>query len=157
MLEHCEFERFVNSIMATSTSIKVNSVMAMSTSINGRRQVSWKKVQTCLHLIFVHVDKSSIRRAKQTKTRRTVQNAEINFRKHLCNVADDARPVQSRSADQNHILIAVVARELHGDVLPAELTFCVLGAQIHLPTPVSQHSGETVGDVPPLKNTSLVA
>ena len=91
-----------------------------------------------------------------TKTRRTVQNAESSFSRHLCNVADDARPVEDGSADQNHILIAVVARELHGDVLPNKLTFCVLGAQIHLPTPVSQHSEETVRVVPLLKNASLV-
>ena len=86
--------------MATSTSIEINSVMAMSTSIKGRRPVPWKK----------------------TKTRGTVPNAEINFRRHLCNVADDDSPVESRRADQNHILIAVVARELHGD----KLTFWVL-------------------------------
>ena len=53
--------------------------------------------------------------------------------------------MESRSADQNHILIAVVAKELHGDD--------ILGAgrvhhtQIHLPTPVSQHSEETDGEV----------
>ena len=84
---------FINSIMATSTTIKINSVMATSTSIKGCRPVPWKKA----------------------KTRRTVPNAEINFRRHLCSVADDDSPVESRSADQNHILIAVVARELHGD------------------------------------------
>ena len=56
---------------------------------------------------------------------RTVQNAESSLRRHLCNVADDARPMEDESADQNHILIAVVARELHGDV-PDELTFWVL-------------------------------
>ena len=55
--------------------------------------------------------------SRADKTSRTVHNAEINFRRHLCNVADDARPVESRSDDQNHILIAVVARELHGDKL----------------------------------------
>ena len=76
---------YINSIMATSTSIKINSVMAMSTSIKGRRPVPWKKA----------------------KTRRTVPNAEINFRRNLCNVADDDSPVESRRAD--HILIAVVA------------------------------------------------
>ena len=70
------------------------------TSIKGRRPVPWEKV----------------------KTRRTVPNAEIHFRRHLCNVADDDSPVESRRADQNHILIAVVARELHGD----KLTFWVL-------------------------------
>ena len=86
--------------MATSTSIKINSVMAMSTSIKGRRPVPWKKATT----------------------RRTVPNVEINFRRHLCNVADDDSPVESRKADQNHIWIAVVARELHGD----KLTFWVL-------------------------------
>ena len=91
---------FINSIMATSTTIKINSVMATSTSIKGRRPVPWKKV----------------------KTRRTVPNAEIHFRRRLCNVADDDSPVESRRADQNHILIAVVARELHGD----KLTFWVL-------------------------------
>ena len=91
---------FINSIMATSTTIKINSVMATSTSTKGRRPVTWKKV----------------------KTRRTVPNAEINFRRHLCNVADDDSPVESRRADQNHILIAVVAKELHGD----KLTFWVL-------------------------------
>ena len=81
----------------------INSIMATSTSIKGRRPVPWKKV----------------------KTRRTVPNAEIHFRRHLCNVADDARPMEDGSADQNHILIAVVARGLHGDVLD-ELTFWVL-------------------------------
>ena len=86
--------------MATSTSIKINSVMAMSPSIKGCRPVLWKKA----------------------KTRRTVPNAEINFRRHLCNVADDDSPVESVRAVQNHILIAVVARELHGD----KLTFWVL-------------------------------
>ena len=91
---------FINSIMATSTTIKINSVMATSTSIKGRRPVPWEKA----------------------KTRRTVQNAEINFKRHLCNVADDARSVESRSADQKLILIAVVARELHG----GKLTFLVL-------------------------------
>ena len=91
---------YINSIMATSTSIKINSVMAMSTSITGRRPVPWKKA----------------------KTRRTVTKAEINFRRHLCNVADDDSPVESRRADRNHILIAVVAREMHGD----KLTFWVL-------------------------------
>ena len=89
---------YINSIMATSTSIKINSVMAMSTSIKGRRPVPWKKA----------------------KTRRRVPNAEIRI--HLCNVADDDSPVESRRADQNHILIAVVARELHCD----KLTFWVL-------------------------------
>ena len=72
----------------------------MSTSIKGRRPVPWKKA----------------------KTRRTVTNAEINFRRHLCNVADDDSPVESRRADRNHILIVVVARELHG----VKLTFWVL-------------------------------
>ena len=91
---------FINSIMATSTTIKINSVMATSTSIKGRRPVPWEKV----------------------KTRRTVPSAEINFRRHLCNVADDDSPVESRRADQNHILIVVVARELHGD----KLTFWLL-------------------------------
>ena len=86
--------------MATSTSIKINSVMAMSTSIKGCRPVPWEKA----------------------KTRRTVPNAEINFRRHLCNVCDDARSVETRTADQKLILIAVVARELHGD----KLTFWVL-------------------------------
>ena len=86
--------------MATSTTIKINSVMATSTSNKGRRSVPLKKV----------------------KTRGTVPNAEIDFRRHLCNVADDDSPVESRRADQNHILIAVVARELHGD----KLTFRVL-------------------------------
>ena len=109
---------FINSIMATSTSIKINSVMATFTLIKGRRQLSWKKVQTRLGLIVVHVDQSSILRAELTKTCRTVQNAE----RHLCNVADDVRPVESRRANQNHILIAVVARELHAD----KLTFWVL-------------------------------
>ena len=85
--------------------------------LKGRSQVSWKKVQTCLGFIFVHVDKSSILRAELTKTSRTSQNAKINYRRHLCNVADDASPVENRSADQNHILIAVFARELHDDVL----------------------------------------
>ena len=55
-------------------------------------------------------------------SKRTVQNAESSFRRHLCNVADDSGPVENRSVDQNHILIAVVARELHGD----KLTFWVL-------------------------------
>ena len=76
----------------------------MSTSIKGRRPVPWKKV----------------------KTRRTVPNAEINFRRHLCNVADDDSPVESRRADQNHIVIAVVARELHGDKLYVAKCYIIL-------------------------------
>ena len=114
--------------------------MATSTSIKVRRQVPWKKVQTCLNLIFVRVDQSSILRTELTKTRRTVQNAESIVRRHLCNVADDASPVEDGSADQNLILIAVFARELHDNVPTDKLTFCVLGAQIHLPTPASQRS-----------------
>ena len=102
--------------------------MGTSTSINGRRPVPWKKAKTRLSLIFVHVDKSSILRAELIKTSRTVHNAEISFRRHLCNVADVASPVEDGSADQKHILIAVFARGLHDDVPPDKLTFCVLGA-----------------------------
>ena len=115
--------------------------MATSTSIKGRRPVQWKKAKTPSNLIFVHVKKSSIMTAAVKHASRTVQNAESSFIRHLCNVADDARPVESRSADQNDILIAVVARELHGD----KRTFSVLGAQIHLPTPALQRSDKDWG------------
>ena len=43
-----------------------------------------------------------------------------------CKVADDAGPVEDGSADQNHILIAVVAGGLHDDISPEKLTFWVL-------------------------------
>ena len=56
----------------------------------------------------------------------TVQNAEINFRRHLFNVADDASPVENRSADQNHILIGVFDRGRHDNALSDKLTFGVL-------------------------------
>ena len=104
-----------------------------------------EKAKKCLKLIFVHVGKSSILRAELIKTSRTVHNADINFRRHLCNVADDASPVEDGSAEQKLILIAVFARGLHDDALPDKLTFCVLGAQIHLPTPASQRSEKDWG------------
>ena len=113
-----------------------------------------EKSKDTLRSDFGHVNKSSILRAELIKTSRTVHNAEVNFRRHLCNVAYDASSVWDGSADQKHILIAVFARGLHDDVPPDNLTFCVLGAQIHLPTPASQRSDK---DVPPLKNASLVS
>ena len=112
--------------MATSTSSKVNSFMATSASIKGRRQVSWKKVQTLEGLIFFHVDKSSIRGAEVKQPCWTVQNAEINFRTHFFNVADDASPVENRSSDQNHILIGVFDRGRHDNAPSDKLTFGVL-------------------------------
>ena len=87
--------------------------------------------QTRSNPIFIHADQSSIVRAELTITRRTVQLAESSFRKHLCNFADDARPVEDGSADQNHIFIAAVARELHGD----KLTFWVWTGSPHSNTP----------------------
>ena len=70
---------------------------------------------------------------------------QSKFRRRLCNVCDDTSPGENRSADQNHILLVVFARGLHDDVPPDKLTFCVLGAQIHLPTPASQRSEKDRG------------
>ena len=103
-------------------------------------------------------DKSSIRRAELTKIRRSVQNAESSFRRHLCNAADDASSVEDRSADQNHILIAVVARWLHNDVPPDNLTFWVLDGFTTLKYTyphLRRNTVKKIGDVPPLKNAAL--
>ena len=38
------------------------------------------------------------------------------MQRHLCNVSEDASPVENRNGDQNPVLIRVFARELHDDV-----------------------------------------